>query len=401
MTTPHSTSKPETYFLWPLFQQLRRRHFPLGPDDYDALRQAIRAGFGWRSRRDLRNLCCRLWAKSRQERTTLFELFEQYDVPDWDATPFLSAGAAQKREPGASKSLAEPPAAPETPTGAESVQIVAEARGDLPEIIASIEFPQEPVVLTPQLPLTYREVAQAWRRLRQPVRTGPAIDLDLDATIARRCRLGIAAEVVLTPRRRNTARLLLLVDRQGSMTPFHALSAEVCLAIEQAGNLERVAFYYFHDVPAEGADESVLHGLDQLFPTLDTVFAEIEPLQTGTVYADPQLLQPRALEDVLAEAAQGAAVVILSDAGAARGRYDLLRLLDTVAFLKALQSYTRRFVWLNPLPRKYWAHSTAEQIQRYVPMFALDRAGMYRAVNVLRGKPITDERMERMGDYNE
>ena len=148
MITHDSESAPKTYFLWLLFQQLRRRHFPLGPDDYDALRQAIRAGFGWRSRRDLCNLCCRLWAKSRPERTTLLELFEQYDAPDWDVTPFLSANAAQERETDTGKAALKPPAAPESPTGAEGVQIVAEARGDLPEIIAAVEFPQEPVVLT-------------------------------------------------------------------------------------------------------------------------------------------------------------------------------------------------------------------------------------------------------------
>ena len=40
-------------FLWTLFIQLRRRHFPLSPEDYDALRRALQAGFGWFSQEAL------------------------------------------------------------------------------------------------------------------------------------------------------------------------------------------------------------------------------------------------------------------------------------------------------------------------------------------------------------
>ena len=40
-----------------LFQQLRRRQFPLGIDDYLALQQGLRAGFGLASREALCDLC--------------------------------------------------------------------------------------------------------------------------------------------------------------------------------------------------------------------------------------------------------------------------------------------------------------------------------------------------------
>ena len=122
----------------------------------------------------------------------------------------------------------------------------------------------------------------------------------------------------------------------------------------------------------------------------------ISPLQAGDLYEsnDSELLSPQSLKKVLQQYALGAAVVIMSDAGAARGRYDTQRLLNTVAFLKALRRYTLQYVWLNPLPKsyRYWKNSTAEQIARHVPMFSLDRDGMYQAVNVLRGQPRTVER---------
>jgi len=109
-------------------------------------------------------------------------------------------------------------------------------------------------------------------------------------------------------------------------------------------------------------------------------------LAEGFVYADAALLSPEPLSDVLQSYAAGAAVVLLSDAGAARNRYRISRLLDTIAFMKALRSYTSHYVWLNPLPKRYWLNNTATQIARHVPMFPLEREGIQQAVNVLRGQ---------------
>jgi uncharacterized protein with von Willebrand factor type A (vWA) domain len=381
--------QPAPDFLWTLFNQLRRRHFPLGPDDYEALREALRAGFGWSSREALRDLCCALWTKSKRERNILEALFDQADVPAWRlqveerrTIPMRDKDeGTQQQEQSDIEML-------------EAIPMVEESPGGLPPIsLAGVKLPERPFVFVPQFPLTYREVAQAWRRLRKPVRQGPPVELDVKATIDRRSRQGVATRLVLVPRRRNTARLLLLVDRGRSMAPFHAFVSEACAAIQQAGNLEEVALYYFDTVPAEGADETLLETLpNQLFPVLDPILPEIVPLKAGILYTDPALLSPQPLDKVLDQDADGAAVVVLSEAGAAQGHYDPLRLLDTVAFLKALGTYTTQYVWLNPLPRSYWANSTAAQIARHVPMLSLDQTGMYQAVNILRGQPYLIER---------
>lgn len=396
MREKHSLmSKPSQadFFLWRLFQQLRRRQFLLGLDDYQALRTALRAGFGWSSQQALCDLCCSLWAKSPQEQETLVALFEQL-VP---RTLVLLEALDPTTDP---KTTATGTTLPQDKSGLPDEQTAALATEvrpfkGLPPVPIPAQLSNRPLIFAPQFPLSYREVVQAWRRLRQPVREGAATELDIVATVARRSRVGVVTPPVLVPRRRNTARLLLLVDRQGSMAPFHRFSDEVCTAIMQAGRLKQAARYFFHDVPAEGADERVLEQLSgQMFPALDMILPEIEPLRTGYLYGtnDPDLLVPLPLDEVLKTSATGAAVVILSDAGAARSRYDLLRLLDTVAFLKALRSFTRRVVWLNPLPMPAWKRSTAAQIARHVPMFPLDRAGMYQAVNVLRGQPYPIEK---------
>src|ERR1700753_822367 len=88
--------------VWDLFDKLRRRHrFPLSAADYDALRGALRAGFGWQSKRALCRLCCTLWAKSKREENvvvSLFEqlewqLFEQIESPAWSLPDRREAGS--------------------------------------------------------------------------------------------------------------------------------------------------------------------------------------------------------------------------------------------------------------------------------------------------------------------
>ncbi|MDM8515343.1 VWA domain-containing protein [Desulfobacterales bacterium HSG16] len=378
-------------FLWELFSQLRRRGFPLCPADYEDLKRALQAAFGWSSHNALRDLCVALWSKSRHEKKILESLFDQREEP------LKSEWILEENEPG---DLYEPNIArqseeSETIDMSESIE-TAISPGALPPIRADgLKLPEYPFVLQPLFPLSDREVAQAWRRLRQPVRYGPPVELDIDATVAHRCKSGIVSDIVMVPRRRNTASLLLLVDRQGSMAPFHGFVDHVCSAIQRAGKLENVALFYFHDSPSEGSDEAVLDILsdkdDSLFPVLDTILHDIQPLSRGFLYNDPDLLSTCQVGKALEENAEGAAVVIISDAGAARGKYDVLRLLDTIAFLKALRKLTTRYVWINPLPRDSWekTNNTATQISRHTPMLSLDRSGMHLAVNILRGQPHT------------
>jgi uncharacterized protein with von Willebrand factor type A (vWA) domain len=395
--------------LWYLFGQLRRRRFPLSPDDLEALHRALLAGFGWTGRAALRELCCALWAKSRRERDILVALFDQLDWPDWrlprpepePALPLIPESEAPAGRPaliteGEEEGDEEVEQKRETdlPQKGEPPPATRSQWGLPPISLEGVNIARRPFVFVPQFPLTYREVAQAWRRLRRPVREGPPTELNLEETVARWCRQGTPSAVVLRPRRRNTTRLLLLVDRHGSMDPFHDFVDDVCTAILEAGRLKSAAVYYFHDVPAEGSDLRVLGPLaDQMYPDLAQVLPEIAPLTDGLVYHDKDLFAHAPLRDVLNAHAAGAAVVLISDAGAAKRRYDTPRLLDTIAFLKGLRSITPRFVWLNPLPRRCWTRTTCEAIARHVPMFPLDRDGIYHAVNALRGQVYDPRRL--------
>lgn len=357
------------------------------------MRDALRVGFGLSSKESLRDLCVRLWAKSPQEIEIVWALFERSNLDGWDL-PEMRGGTTLKPSPvGAdldrSRQLQEPPTAqdPQSPLATKGVARLPA----LPSVVEAVS--DRRFVLVPQFPLTHREIAQAWRRLRRPVRSGPCTELDVDATIDRRSRSGFATPLALVPPRHNTARLLLLIDRQGSMAPYHRYTEHVRDAIQAAGRLERVSLFYFHNLPVRGAERALIESMTEgLSPTLDPVLSSIEPLAEGHVYEDPGLMTPRPLRAVLDELGPATAGVIMSDAGAARGNYNWLRILDCVAFLKALRLQTSSFVWLNPVPPSDWSFTTAAQLARHAPMFPLDRQGMDRAVNVLRGSPAMVER---------
>jgi len=391
--------------MWKLFSQLRRHQFPLGSEDYAAMQQALLAGFGWESREALQDLCCALWAKSKRDEEVVIALFgqvcHQTNITPWELTLNLALPSGYESidvVDTPSNTPIKPEQKIDTPieTSANietfpesSAPKTMSVKGILPPLDIDWRevknYPETHFIFVSQYPLSYREIAQAFRRLRLPMREGPAIELDLEATLKQRTELGVVGPITLRPRRRNVSRLLLLIDWTGSMTPFHGFIKEICTAIRQSGNLRHVAIYYFHDVPVEGADTTLLTRLPaELFPTLDAIQADIQPLKGGFVYADPEFQQLCSLDEVLYNHATKASVIFISDGGAARGQYDLYRLLDTVAFLKRLRQFTTRYVWLNPLMLEEWAGSTAAQIARYIPMRPLNRLGLEQVVKQLR-----------------
>ncbi|APR86275.1 Hypothetical protein A7982_11624 [Minicystis rosea] len=382
---------PSSHPLWRLFEQLRRRGLPIGFDDLMALHLLMQAGFGWSSRSALRDLCRALWAKSREEQDTLDAVFGQLMTEDWElsrASPPTSPNSDPEATAQGDSTSRRPEGLPEAGPHAPSPDVVA-SPGRLPAVrIDERRLSARTFVLTPQYPMTFREAAQAWRRLRRPVRFGPPAELDVRETVVRRIRTGVATPPLLVPRRRNTARVLLLVDRDGSMAPFHDFVDMVCRAILQTAQLGSSARFFFHDLPVEGANDAAIAALpqDELFPEVDDVLAKVRPAADGWLYRGADLAEPAPLAEVLHDHGASRAVVVVSDAGAARGRYDPGRVIDSLGFTLGLRARGAAVVWLNPLPRARWHATTAGELARHVPMFPLDREGTHRAVNVLRGQ---------------
>ena len=207
-------------------------------------------------------------------------------------------------------------------------------------------------------PLTQRQMKHVWRYLRRPVREGKPTELDLEATIDQIGQQGLLLDIVLVPPRVNRAELMILIDQDGSMVPFHTLSHKLTETALGDGRLRKTGIYYFHNSPVE------------------------------YLYRDRHHQQGELVTDILTNrCSEQTAVLIFSDAGAARGGSNEERYKLTQEFLTQLQQRVLHIAWLNPIPKERWFGTTAAKIARLVPMFEVSRPSLQDAISVLRGRP--------------
>jgi hypothetical protein len=218
------------------------------------------------------------------------------------------------------------------------------------------------------MPLTRRTLTYAWRFLRRPVPDGPADVLDLPASVELAARRGFFLAPVLRRRTRNAAHLVLLIDQGGSMTPFHRLTRDIVDTARSSSGLDRVAVAYFRNVPAA---EEEYNG----------------PRPPLIVCADPHLTSRITLDELLAECDGETSLLVVSDAGAARGYRVRERIRRSQEFLGRLRERSALVTWLNPLPEARWTGTSAERIANSVPMFPPEPEALATAIDVLRGAP--------------
>ncbi|HEX2208947.1 MAG TPA: VWA domain-containing protein [Longimicrobium sp.] len=349
-----------------VFRHVRARIPRLGVGEYVALLRALEGGYG-AGTRGLVLLCQALWAKSPAEERQVAQVVEALLpkrsadddalpppapepgmrpplTPEWTPAPQVRPAPrpAADAERGEAAGVAD----------GRAVRVDAAASGGGASDVVDL-LTTSPFDLEGSLPVTRRQMSRAWRFYRRMGRRGVPVEVDAEATIRRIYRDGVLAAPVLVPRRTNQARALILEDTGGSMVPFRYVSEELIHAARHAG-LARVDVFHFHDVAVD------------------------------VVFRDSALRAPVTLEDAVGRFAE-AGVLIYSDAGAARGGRDAERVRRTAAMLNVLSRATQNVAWLNPVPEARWRRTTAEMIAFRVPMFPLDREGLQKAVDHMRG----------------
>lgn len=349
-----------------LFEVLRQeRDIRLGLSEFmDAIR-AANAGFLVGDVAELRRLCLLLWAKSREQAVVvghhfdrvmgevLAELEDDGEIADQLLQPPV-------HQPSEDSHITQPPAPIQSPSAQEDPRTAPSDPSTDAHPLAA-EVPTTSVgprrFLLRRVPVADRTRAQAWRKLRQLDRVGSRTELDLDATLDSIARQGYFLDVAYQKAFENVTRLHFLVDREGSMVPFHGLCRSLLRGAQHEGDQRLLDVRYFHDWPQD------------------------------QVYREELLSDPEEWKDWLRELdPRRSLVVILSDAGAARGNMDRYRIRETEGFLAALGLRCRRMAWLNPLPVSRWAGTSAGEIAQSVPMFSIEGHGIGAAVDHLRGK---------------
>jgi uncharacterized protein len=374
---------PDSAPLLDLFYELRQRSFPLGVSDYLLAVTALTQATGITNRADLLFTCQILWAKSPAEQKQIAETLAAI-MPEelgHDELEALSAkGAATELPPPVAvvESESEPfDNQPDEPVNAPMPQkdlhpteawpanneaTLTFRMGDsgqseaLPIRAVKTFWHLNPYLdFVGSLPVTQRQMKRAWRYYRRMRRTGPPAELDVPATIENLYRYGVFLRPILIPRRQNQARMLVLIDEQGSMIPFRRITQALIESAKQTG-LARASILFFHDVPG------------------------------NQVFLDASLNHSMQITQAFSSFIDGG-VVVVSDAGAARGNFDSNRLAQTKDFIETVRSYTPHVVWLNPTPLPRWADSTAGAIRKEcaISMFEIDRLGLDAAVTIIKG----------------
>jgi len=343
-----------------LFLRLKKRGYPLGVDEYRAALEAADAGYADDEETFLEMVQI-LWCHSRSQQNQL--------IPIWQGLQ----RETQKQQPSREERVDTqelPPSPTEVSDDIKPQKIepepVIQQREMLPKQEVSsvpIQAPFIPVeneVVLPlqsYFPLSRRSMIYGWRFLQRPIADGRRTVLDIPATIQRVTEQGYYVAPVYRRQQHNLARLVLLLDQNGSMMPFHRFSRDLAETALEESPLEEdnVRIFYFHNVPS------------------------------SHVYQDLYLTNPVPTQEVLGYCDRDTSVLIVSDAGAARGYRRQERIQETTRFLLQLQKRTHLVAWLNPMSRSRWVGSSAEILSYLVPMFQVDRLEFGEAIDVVRG----------------
>ncbi len=342
------------------FTRLRQSGFKIGVGELLAAQKAVVGGFAENEEALFETLKI-LWCHSPSQQS-------QFD-PIWESLKVTPTSKQQEQPPEKQpkqQTHQERVEQPEISSPPPQETGVTEVKSE-PELSSlPIRAPFTPVenedtsALQSYYPITRRSLIYNWRYLRRPVADGTLNVLDVNATIEQVTREGFYLAPVYRRQERNDAHLLLLLDQNGSMTPFHRFERDLVetALYESCLEEEKVNVFYFHNVPA------------------------------ASVYKDVYLTEPIAIETVLASCDNQTSILIVSDAGAARGYRELKRIRATTSFLFKLKQYTSLIAWLNPMPEERWIGSSAEIIANLIPMYEMDNDGLSNAIDVVRGQSL-------------
>ena len=208
-----------------------------------------------------------------------------------------------------------------------------------------------------------RNIKIALRRLRKFAREGAPDELDLDGTIDSTARNGGYIDIQMRPERRNTVKVLLLLDVGGSMDD-HIRTCEELFSATRA-EFKHLEYYYFHNCLYEKVWKDNRRRHSEIIPTwqmLHTYGPDWKLVFVGDATMSPyEVVYP------------GGSVEHWNEEP---GQVWMTRMLD----------HFKHSIWLNPVPERHWQYTPSlEMLQQVMGsrMFPLTLAGLDRGMREL------------------
>ena len=218
--------------------------------------------------------------------------------------------------------------------------------------------------------LDIRSFQMAFRKLRQYSSRvdGQERVLDVDKTVDETCDNGGLLSLAYEKPRKNTVKVLLLIDSEGSMLPYSRLCNRLFQAVSRSNHFKDLKIYYFHNAI-----------YDQLYTTPHCKMRD--SVETTWVFN-------RLDSDYK--------VIFVGDAAMAPselyrpGGNAIIGLFNRETGMEWFQKFKKRFkrqIWLNPIEKKSWEWTygaqTIHDIGQVFPMFELTLDGLEKGIKKL------------------
>ena len=186
--------------------------------------------------------------------------------------------------------------------------------------------------------LGVRNIKVALRRLRRFARQGADEELDMDGTIDATARHGYL-DVQLRPERRNTVKVLLLLDVGGSMDGHIKVAEELFSAARS--EFKHLEHFYFHNCLYEGVWKDNRRRHTEKTATWDLLHRF--PRDWRVVFVGDATMSPYEVT------MPGGSVEHWNEEAGA-------------VWLKRVTETWDRIAWINPTPEKYWSYTPSIQM---------------------------------------
>jgi len=212
------------------------------------------------------------------------------------------------------------------------------------------------------LTLDVRQIKIALKGLRQLNRIGEEDELDLEETIDATAKNCGDIELKWRRSRKNSAKVLLLMDAGGSMDPYAKVCSQLFSAAHSSSHFKDFRYYYFHNC------------------VYDFLFKDIERMDTVSTNYLLHTLDPD-YKVILVGDARMAIWELMNRYGAIE--YYQQNTTPAIIWLKRLSEHFNHCVWLNPDGPRFWVHPTTAKIRDIFPMHQLTIDGLNQAVKKL------------------
>ena len=218
--------------------------------------------------------------------------------------------------------------------------------------------------------LDTRQFQMAFRVLRSlsaQVQTSEQ-ELDIDRTIDETCRKNGLLHIEYKKPRKNTIRVLLLIDSGGSMAPFARLCSELFQAATASRHLRELRTYYFHNIVYSHLYKSpTLEIAEGMYTSIDRLMEECDEKYRVIFVGDAEM-HPYELM------------------GTEYNFLDKKPGLPGLEVLRLMKQHFPHMIWLNPIPIPDYPvpdDDTHLTIARMVDMFDLTLDGLEKGFRFL------------------